>query len=181
MNARWNTRLEMIRSFGSGLVGAEIGVYRGKFSAELATTSPKELHLVDPWQAQSGEYERDPTNQQNLQACYGGVFRRFSSNPAVHIHRMTSVDASKLFADGYFDYVYLDADHTWQGITVDLPVWWRKVKSGGWLCGHDYFLGCSWVDVQPVVDAWAKIKNLEILTSKPTSSDDPASWAIRKP
>jgi hypothetical protein len=42
------------------------------------------------------------------------------------------------FADDYFDFVYIDADHTESAVYTDLCAWWSKVRPGGVLAGHDY-------------------------------------------
>jgi hypothetical protein len=51
---------------------------------------------------------------------------------------MSSEKASALYANGYFDFVYLDADHTYKGAAKDIELWYPKVRSGGILSGHDY-------------------------------------------
>ena len=52
-----------------------------------------------------------------------------------------SVNASKMFEDGYFDIVYLDASHDYESVKADLKAWISKVKYGGILCGDDYIRG----------------------------------------
>jgi predicted O-methyltransferase YrrM len=49
-----------------------------------------------------------------------------------------SLEASQGFADGYFDFVYIDDDHSDAGITTSLAAWYPKVRPGGILAGHDY-------------------------------------------
>jgi hypothetical protein len=34
--------------------------------------------------------------------------------------------------------VFLDADHSYEGVKEDWFEWRPKVKPGGWLAGHDY-------------------------------------------
>ena len=38
----------------------------------------------------------------------------------------------------YFDFVFLDADHSYNGAYRDLMAWSPRVKPGGYICGHDY-------------------------------------------
>ena len=39
------------------------------------------------------------------------------------------------------DFVFLDAAHDYENVKEDILSWYPKVKVGGWLTGHDYFLG----------------------------------------
>jgi hypothetical protein len=45
------------------------------------------------------------------------------------------------FEDHYFDLVYIDANHSYEGVYEDITLYVSKVKSGGFLCGHDYVDG----------------------------------------
>jgi len=54
------------------------------------------------------------------------------------VHRMTSEEASKGFADESVDFVFIDGDHSYEGCSTDIRCWWPKVKPGGLLSGHDY-------------------------------------------
>jgi len=40
--------------------------------------------------------------------------------------------------DHEYDFVFLDADHSYEGCKADIEAWSPKVKPGGWLGGHDY-------------------------------------------
>lgn len=50
----------------------------------------------------------------------------------------SSVDAAGMFPDNHFDFIYIDADHSFVAVTADLNAWYPKVKPGGWILGHDY-------------------------------------------
>jgi predicted O-methyltransferase YrrM len=57
----------------------------------------------------------------------------------VTIHSpMSSVDASKLYADASLDFVMIDADHSYEGVRSDIDAWLPKLKVGGILAGHDF-------------------------------------------
>ena len=40
--------------------------------------------------------------------------------------------------DKSVDMVFLDADHSYEGVKEDMHEWMPKVNPGGWLGGHDY-------------------------------------------
>jgi predicted O-methyltransferase YrrM len=42
------------------------------------------------------------------------------------------------FEDGTFDFIHIDADHSYEGVKRDLDAWWPKLRSGGLFSGDDY-------------------------------------------
>ena len=51
----------------------------------------------------------------------------------------SSADWAEKFEDGFFDYLYLDADHSKKSVLADLKYWYPKVKNGGIIAGHDVY------------------------------------------
>jgi hypothetical protein len=43
--------------------------------------------------------------------------------------------------DNYFDWVYLDTDHTYETTRRELELLRSKMKKGGIIAGHDYLMG----------------------------------------
>lgn len=123
---------------------AEIGVWKGDFSQEiLEQCKPRKLHLVDPWIFDGDCPERwhggsDAKTQEDMDAIYQNVVDRFSCHSNVEIHRMMSCEAVHLFGNEYFDWIYIDGDHSYDAVRQDLSMWWDKVKSGGTIIGDDY-------------------------------------------
>lgn len=79
-----------------------------------------------------------------MDALYENVVERFSSASSVRIHRRTSLEAASAFEDGYFDWIYLDADHSYEAIRDDLEAWLPKVKAKGFIAGDDYAVEGGW-------------------------------------
>lgn len=50
----------------------------------------------------------------------------------------STADAARRFPDGHFDWIYLDATHTYAAARDDLRRWWPKLRVGGLMSGHDY-------------------------------------------
>jgi len=50
------------------------------------------------------------------------------------------------------DMVFIDADHSYEGVHNDILKWLPKVKSGGIISGHDYGLNPAGVNRFPGVD-----------------------------
>jgi predicted O-methyltransferase YrrM len=53
-------------------------------------------------------------------------------------HRMTSIDAARLYQDQSLDLVFIDADHSFDAVCKDIEIWLPKVKPGGILAGDDF-------------------------------------------
>lgn len=119
-------------------VTVEVGVKYGWYSKRMLRAGG-DLYLVDPWMHfDSGYDDNDNVSQERQDSLYAGVVARFSQMPNVHVVRKTSVDAAIDFADGSVDWVYIDANHSYESASEDLAIWWPKVRSGGLFSGDDY-------------------------------------------
>lgn len=52
-----------------------------------------------------------------------------------------------------FDLVFVDADHEYEKVLLDIKAWENKVRSGGILCGDDYN-NPNWPGVKKAVDEY---------------------------
>jgi hypothetical protein len=136
---------ELLPHLAAKPVAAEIGVFKGDFSRKiLDLCQPSLLHLIDPWAWQSGDYRFDMSNGQSQAEQDGrheqvvGRFLQEISNGQVFIHRAYSKDAVGKFPDAYFDWVYIDGDHTREGCLSDLELYAPKIKPGGLMLGDDF-------------------------------------------
>lgn len=117
-------------------VGAEIGVERGVFSKRICTTNrDTKLFLIDPWQAYPGY--RDHVSQDKLDAFYEETAIRMAPFYSQMIRKF-SMDAVQDFEDNSLDFVYIDANHDYNHVIEDITEWYKKVKVGGIISGHDY-------------------------------------------
>jgi hypothetical protein len=129
--------------------GAEIGVFTGEYSIILLRANPS-LHLrcVDSW-AWSREGEKGHHNtywasskvgrpRDVHEANFERTKHRLREFPAVQFMRMLSHEAAAQIPDGSLDFVYVDAEHTYEACLADLRAWSPKVKSGGIVSGDDY-------------------------------------------
>jgi len=55
------------------------------------------------------------------------------------IVRKLSTDAAMDFGDESLDFVYIDADHSYNAVKEDIAAWAPKVRRGGIVAGHDYY------------------------------------------
>lgn len=49
-----------------------------------------------------------------------------------------SVASAAEVPDGSLDFVFIDADHSYEAVRRDIEAWRGKVRQGGWIGGHDY-------------------------------------------
>lgn len=127
--------LAMVPNY-SQIEGVEVGVLRGKTSSILLLRRPGLfLHMVDPFWTK-GIVKDDPNDVE------AAAYRNTTFAAARRkVHKLPSAEAAAdrlLFYDGWYDFVYLDADHRYEHVLADCRAWWPKVRSGGVLCGHDY-------------------------------------------
>ena len=124
------------------LIGAEIGVMRGKHASTLLNgyLNIKKLYLIDPWKTYDDivEQKNFVKNQKFYDECYNFVKNKFSNNKKVEIVREASVIAAKKFDDNFFDFIYIDANHDYEFVLEDLRSWYPKLKKYGVMCGDDY-------------------------------------------
>ena len=118
-------------------VGAEIGAYKGEFTASFAKVGLT-IHAIDPWKAYIGA-GRTQQAQERQDFLFGHTQRILEPYHNAIVIRKTSMDALKDFADGSLDFVYIDGDHSFPYIAADIYEWTKKVRIGGVVSGHDYF------------------------------------------
>lgn len=117
----------------------EVGTRTGDFFTKMFRPNCSLGIMVDIWHATDNLYQNDNDYSQDiLDDQYKLVFQKFLYQNNVKIIREFSHKASKFFPDNFFDFVYIDADHSKEGCWLDLNSWFPKVKQGGILSGHDY-------------------------------------------
>jgi hypothetical protein len=72
-----------------------------------------------------------------------------------------SPSASEMFEDASLDFVYIDGAHDYNSVKSDLDAWYKKLKIGGILSGHDYHLG-DWPGVYHSVNEFIVTNKLEL-------------------
>jgi len=180
------TREELVSLFPAGLKIAEIGVFKGVYSKKLAESKPSELTLIDIWR-----HVEDDGIYSKLDACnltdkghlriWKRVKEMFADNPAVNVIREFSTVHANNVADGYYDVVYIDGDHSYEGCLGDLQSWTSKVQQHGFIYGHDYTDTFAWIDVIRAVDDFLKESPewelVAITAEKPRKSP---SWILAR-
>jgi predicted O-methyltransferase YrrM len=105
----------------------EVGSFSGVSSRVLALHC-KTLYCVDPWAWQeTKEAER----------MFDAILPEY---PNIKKMQMTGSDAASFFENASLNVVYIDADHTYHAVVADINDWKSKVKPGGYIAGHDFYM-----------------------------------------
>lgn len=105
--------------------GAELGVDKGILFGMLLRACP-DLRLLGV------DLFPDPERSKRVPS----LVAQFS--PRASVMALDTVSASAYVEDGSLDFVFIDADHREPAVRDDIAHWRPKVRSGGWLGGHDY-------------------------------------------
>jgi predicted O-methyltransferase YrrM len=111
----------------------EVGVHLGRSTLALAAAGCR-VWAVDLWENPQvyEQFHRNLEGRKNLIAMKG---------PSVAVARTLRV---------LFDFVFIDADHSYPSVKADILAWVPKVCRGGILAGHDY--DPAWPGVVQAVD-----------------------------
>jgi len=140
-------RKELLKILPKRSRGVEIGVWKADFSKVLLEQlEPVELHLIDPWECSDETRHAStvyrPGQEEELEKAYQKtleVVRPWTNSGVVRVHRGKSENILPGFPESHFDWVYVDGDHSFIGVSNDLWLAERCVKPGGLLAGDDYF------------------------------------------
>lgn len=121
-------------------IGVEIGVLRGDYSKMiLEEWKHGTLYLVDTWRHISEYIDMNGRDDQYHYDCMIETAKNINNyQNRAHMIRMGSAESAKLFPNEYFDFIYIDADHSYEAVKQDLEVWWPKIKKGGIFSGDDF-------------------------------------------
>ena len=141
----YDTREKMIKDIiPVGTVGCELGVFAGEFSQYLFNIiKPTKMYLIDGWtlcgeELFSGDVDGNGKCVMRSSVLHGIVVNRFKSNKNVHVWMGWTHEKIADIPDDSLDWIYVDADHSYDGCLRDLELCLFKVKKNGFIMGHDY-------------------------------------------
>jgi hypothetical protein len=128
--------------------GAELGVRKGAtFLKTLAACPQLTLIGVDLWANQPDGPGPQRTDHADCELQVRQSAQRFGPR-AVLLKDWTHRAVTQV-PDGSLDFVFIDADHSTEGVRRDIQGWTPKLKPGGCMMGHDI----NWPEVRAAVDA----------------------------
>jgi len=121
------------------LVGVEIGTFEGENAGYiLKDLNIKKLYLIDPWldYKEYNDYE-DGGQKRNLNKAYFKTLKRVSKfKDKVVLIKKFSSEALKDIKEK-LDFIYIDGNHDYKFVKEDIKNYYKKLKKGGVLAGHD--------------------------------------------
>lgn len=146
-------------------VGAEIGTAKGEFAEGFCKVG-LQLFCIDSWRKYP-DYDDEHNMQERLDSEYEETKERLKSYDCTII-RKTSMEAVNDFADDSLDFVYIDGHHGFKYVAEDICEWTKKVRKGGVISGHDYFIplkpyreAAYVLHTKYVVDAYTKAMRMK--------------------
>jgi hypothetical protein len=166
---------------------AELGVWRGEFAEPNLKTWKGQLYvLVDLWTRSDCVNGNQSMCVYGFNATDGGRAERDFDKMITKLRMQrlgpkhqnryqllqnSTLEAAKQFPDGHFDWIYLDATHTYDAARKDLEAWYPKVRLGGLISGHDYqfqhqSIGDGYVfGVKDAVDEFAAARHTRVYST----------------
>ena len=167
---RHGTSVDLCREYFKGKtfdLVVELGTRFGESTISLNSNSIiKRLVTIDPY-LRYEDYKGDGGWNTATDETYERTKRLLSSFSNIEMVRAMSSDAVDIFEDNSIDFIFVDGNHTYQYILEDLELYYPKVKSGGTLCGDDYFMEAGAYGkkmVQEAVNEFAEKYSLELHT-----------------
>ena len=138
-------------SFPSDALIVELGAWKGRSTSAIATSMRQDVTFVtvDTWLGQP-----DLRTTAHREVIQNDIFLEFLNNMrkfnifpswysgkkgGIYYIRSESTLAPLLFQNESVDWIFIDSDHTKFG--EDIDAWYRKIKPGGIISGHDYTWG----------------------------------------
>lgn len=143
----------------------EIGCFLGKsthYLCELIASSNKKINLyvMDLFVAQ-------PIECESINISPGeDLLPLFTKNLQQYIDKINIIKGDSLkeyerFTEGFFNFIFIDGNHEYESVKLDLNNYYPKLKTGGIFAGHDYTENCG---VPIAVNEFAEKNKKNILT-----------------
>ena len=106
----------------------EIGSHLGESSTIfLAYEQIEKMYCVDPW-------NQNPIYEQTFDTR----LKPFIESKKCIKLKQFSEEASEKFSNNSIDMVYIDGNHDYEDVKLDIDTWYPKIINGGIPSGHDY-------------------------------------------
>jgi len=140
----FDTRNDMLKFYCNKLTNPrilEIGVFKGDFLNYLVTNcNCGSIDAVDLFEGKTCSGDADGNNVvvYDVGKSYLELLEKYKEKPNIKIHKSNSIHFLQEQENNTYDIIYIDGDHSYNGVKQDLIKAFNKIKNGGYIMGHDY-------------------------------------------
>ena len=66
-----------------------------------------------------------------------GCFKRYGLDDWIRLYVMKSEEFARKIKDRKYEYIYIDGDHSYEGVSHDYELFWSRVNTHGFMSFHD--------------------------------------------
>lgn len=119
----------------------EIGCHQGEFSKIfIRTWEGEKLYCIDPYS--NGYDQDDPVSRRSFHERRRDKedWRKVTEEQRKRclLIEKPSATAINLFTLNSVDFIYIDGNHQYHAVSWDIANWWKILRPGGVLAGHDW-------------------------------------------
>ncbi len=129
---------KLMKHLNLPMVVAEVGTAEGIFSQEMYGWDLEKLYLIDIWERVPFISGCASFEQKWHDSNYERVMGLFGDKPNVVMLKGFSYKMAEQIPDESCGLIYVDADHTYEGVKSDIETFWRKLVNGGIMAFHDF-------------------------------------------
>tara|TARA_Y100000004_G_scaffold968_1_gene1297 strand:- start:460 stop:1035 length:576 start_codon:yes stop_codon:yes gene_type:complete len=123
----------------------EVGVWKGRsicFLGQLLKIKQKKprVFAIDSFKGSTDEEKHIKEVEQlggSLLPLFKENLKKLSLEDLIEPIEADSAEAANLFEDGSVSILFIDANHSYEGVLKDLEAWYPKISKGGLISGHD--------------------------------------------
>jgi predicted O-methyltransferase YrrM len=116
----------------------EVGSFQGESTTLFAHYLPEsKIYSVDPFLSNYDDSDLASNSKMDDVEC--NFDRRISLFENIIKMKLASENASQKFDEKSVDVVYIDANHIHEEVVNDITFWLPKIKTGGYISGHDFY------------------------------------------
>lgn len=129
---------KLMKHLGLPMVVVECGTAEGIFSQEMYGWGLEKLYLIDIWERVPFISGCASFEQKWHDGNYERVKGLFGDKPNVVMLKGFTYKMANEIPDESCGLIYVDADHTYDGVKADIEVFYKKLVKGGIMAFHDF-------------------------------------------
>lgn len=132
---------DLMKELNLPLQIVELGVAQGLYAKEMMDWSTQVLYLIDKWETSGiigdGAFAQEWHDNNLLQVR--DRMEQYDNRPEKYvILQGDTSEMAQYIPDNSLGMVYIDADHSYEGVTKDIENYYPKLVTGGIVALHDF-------------------------------------------